>query len=243
MVDRTKACRNSPAVFAADHTCAAIIPCRNEAGRIGEVVRGVRRYLSTVIVVDDASEDETGPEARRAQAVVLRHATCDGKGAAFITAWQEAKQRGFQWVLHMDGDGQHAPADVPRFLEASTGRASLVIGNRFENPNAIPWKRRVVNRWMSRRLSLLTGATFPDSQCGFRLVHLQTVLSLPIRTRHFEIESELCVAFARAGKEIQFIPVEARYGDEVSKISPIQDAFRWWKWYAAECKHPPRFTS
>ena len=230
-------------MFAADRTCAAIIPCRNEAGRIGNVVQGVRRYLSTVIVVDDASADGTGSEARGAQAIVLRHATSNGKGAALSTAWQEATQRGFEWVLHLDGDGQHAPEDVPRFLEASNGRASMVIGNRFENPEAIPWKRRVVNRWMSRRLSLLTGATLPDSQCGFRLVHLQTVLTLPIRTRHFEIESELCVAFAHAGKEIGFVPVQARYGNEVSKISPIQDAFRWWKWYSRERLRPARFPS
>src|SRR5437867_9429801 len=121
-----------------------------------------------MIVVDDGSADETARLAAKAGAHVLRHAQSQGKGAALNTGWSEARARGFSWALCMDGDGQHAPADIAVFLNCaeSTG-ARLVIGNRMANPDGMPWLRRRVNRWMSRRLERLAGCALPDSQCGF----------------------------------------------------------------------------
>ena len=232
-MDSAGASRNSRIVSANASNCAAVIPCRDEARAVDDVVRGVRLHLDTVIVVDDASRDDTASKASAAGAVVLRQEEHRGKGDSLAKGWKEAARRGCVWVLHMDGDGQHSPADIPRFLTASTERIPLWIGNRFNNPAAIPWARRLVNRWMSRQLSQLAGIDIPDSQCGYRLMHLPTLMSLRIQTRHFEIESELCVAFARAGKQLGFVPVEVRYGTEVSKISPLRDAIRWGRWYAA----------
>jgi glycosyltransferase involved in cell wall biosynthesis len=223
--------------------CAALIPCRNEAGTIADVVRGARMHLDTVIVVDDASRDDTASRALAAGAVVLRQDEHRGKGAALALGWKEADCRGFRWVLHLDGDGQHSTDDIPRFLSASTEQTTLWIGNRFDNPAAIPWGRRVVNRWMSRQVSQLAGTSIPDSQCGYRLMHLPTLMSLSLHTQHFEIESEMCVAFARAGKQIGFVPVEVRYGAEVSKISPLRDAIRWCRWYASVRRGQKTVTS
>lgn len=232
-MDSAMASRNSRIVSANATHCAAVIPCRNEAGTIADVVRGARMHLDTVIVVDDASRDDTLSRARAAGAVVLRHDVHRGKGASLAEGWTEAARRGLRWVLLLDGDGQHSTDDIPRFLSASTEQIPLWIGNRFNNPDAIPWGRRVVNRWMSRQVSQLAGTSIPDSQCGYRLMHLPTLMSLSLHTQHFEIESEMCVAFARAGKRIGFVPVEVRYGAEVSKISPLRDAIRWWRWYAS----------
>ena len=215
----------------AGETCAAIIPCRDEARRIGEIIRGLRDDLPTIFVVDDGSKDETASEAERAGAVVLRHARPLGKGAALATAWDAATARGFQWALQLDGDGQHAVEDVPRFLDAAATGLDLVVGDRLSNSTGMPWLRRLTNQWMSRRLSRLAGFPLTDSQCGFRLVDLTKLRALSLRSRHFEIESEMCVAFARAGHRIGFVPVQVRYGGERSKISPIRDTVRWWRWY------------
>src|SRR5712692_11391577 len=85
--------------------CAVVIPCLNEAGTIGSLVRKVRRQLPSVIVVDDGSTDETGKRAEAAGAEVVRHETTRGKGAALASGWQRAQARGFLWALNMDGDG------------------------------------------------------------------------------------------------------------------------------------------
>src|SRR5881394_4623463 len=146
--------------------CAAVIPCLNEAATIEPLVREVRTRLAAVIVVDDGSTDGRAELAGRAGAEVIRHERPRGKGAALAAGWSRARERGFAWTLSMDGDGQHAPEDIPAFLACAerTG-AELIVGNRMTNPDGMPWVRRRVNRWMSDRISRLTGRKLPDTQC------------------------------------------------------------------------------
>jgi len=215
--------------------CVAVIPCFNEAERIGAVITGVQSHLPNVIVVDDGSTDATAACARRAGAEVLSQPRNRGKGAALQTGWQRARERGFTWVLMLDGDGQHAPADIPKlFARAESSHARLVIGNRMNHADCMPWLRRQVNRSMSRRLSRLTGVPLPDSQCGFRLAHLPTLLALPIRANRFEIESAMLVAFFRAGARVDFVPVQTIYQNEHSNINPLTDTIRWLRWRQAQ---------
>jgi glycosyltransferase involved in cell wall biosynthesis len=212
--------------------CAVVIPCLNEAATIGEVVAAVRRHLPSVLVVDDGSTDQTAWLAEQGGAQVLRHPAPRGKGAALQTGWCEARARGFQWAMTLDGDGQHSPDDIPAFLECAgrTG-AWLVAGNRMADPRPMPRLRRFVNRWMSRRLSKASGRSLPDSQCGFRLMNLEAWADLPTATAHFEVESEILLGFATAGWRIEFVPIEVIYRNERSKIHPLRDTLRWFRWW------------
>jgi len=212
--------------------CAAVIPCLNEAGKIVEVVDAVRRSVPTVFVVDDGSRDGTGALATEAGAEVLRHEVPRGKGAALQAGWELARQRGFEWALTMDGDGQHSAHDATKFFEAAERRgAELVVGNRMGNPTGMPLVRRWVNRFMSKRISALAGITLPDSQCGFRLMNLESWAALSVEARHFEIESEVLLAFARQGRRVEFVPIEVIYKSEQSKIHPVRDTVRWMRWW------------
>ena len=211
--------------------CAAVIPCLNEGEHIGPVVTAVRRHVNTVLVVDDGSGDETAARAEAAGALVLRHPTPQGKGAALQDGWVQARTRGFDWALCLDGDGQHAPEDIPVFFScADRTQARLVVGNRMGQPGSMPWVRRLTNGFMSGRLSRLAGQYLPDTQCGYRLMNLSAWAGLEVRTRHFEIESELLLAFAQAGHRIEFVPIRVIYGREKSKINALRDAWRWWRW-------------
>ena len=211
--------------------CAVVIPCLNEAMAVETIVRQTREYLPTVIVVDDGSSDGTGERAARAGADVLRHAEPQGKGAALQSGLKRARERGFAWAMTLDGDGQHSPEDIPAFLQhASQTGPVLVVGNRMADPSRMPWLRRQVNRWMSRRLSRLAGRVLPDTQCGFRLFRIDAWSQLSITTRHFEIESEMLLAFVEAGHRIEFIPIRVIYKAEQSKIHPWRDTLRWFRW-------------
>jgi glycosyltransferase involved in cell wall biosynthesis len=211
--------------------CAAIIPCLNEAATIGSLVHEVRKVLPTVIVVDDGSGDETGKIAAEAGALVLRHDQPRGKGAALNSGWRHALSLGFQWALALDGDGQHSPADIASFLAcAESSGARLVVGDRMANPKGMPWLRRQVNCWMSRQLTRLAGCRLSDTQCGFRLMNLNAWSKMQIETSHFEAESELLLAFAAAGHKIEFVPIAVIYQNEESKIRPLQDTWRWFRW-------------
>jgi glycosyltransferase involved in cell wall biosynthesis len=214
--------------------CCVVIPCLNEAAAIRDLVSRVKPMLPHVLVVDDGSSDDTANLARSAGAQVLRHDQPQGKGAALLRGWTAAHEQGFSWAIAMDGDGQHDPADLPRFLECAdqTG-ARLVVGNRMANPSGMPWLRRQVNRWMSRQLSRLAHCHLPDTQNGFRLMHLNAWASLTIAAGHFEIESEILWRFAQAGHSIRFVPVQVIYRREHSKINPLRDTLRWFRWFRA----------
>ncbi|MBI3877004.1 MAG: glycosyltransferase family 2 protein [Verrucomicrobia bacterium] len=212
--------------------CAVVIPCFNEAACIGRVVGEVRAFLPAMIVVDDGSADETGKFAAESGAEVVRHERNLGKGAALASGLRRARERGFAWALTMDGDGQHAPEDIPKLLaKADTSEAALLIGDRMHAASQMPWLRRVVNRWMSRRLSARAGVELPDTQCGFRLMRLDAWSALRLETTHFETESETLLAFLRAGHAVEFVPVQVIYKREQSKIHPLRDAWRWLRWW------------
>ena len=211
---------------------AVVIPCLNEAASIVAVVTSVRRHVPHVFVVDDGSQDETSKHAREAGAEVLRHEFPRGKGVALQTGWTHARERGFSRALAMDGDGQHSADDIPKFLDSAerTG-AELIVGNRMARPEGMPWLRRFVNRWMSERISALAGVALPDSQCGFRLMNLETWAALPVNAAHFEIESDVLLAFAARKCAIEFVPIQVIYNGEQSKIHPMLDTTRWFRWW------------
>lgn len=220
--------------------CAAVVPCFNEAKHVGAVIPGVQKHLPTIIVVDDGSTDNTAETAKMAGAEVVCRRTNCGKGSALRVGWQRARELGFTWALMLDGDGQHAPDDIPKFFAcAGKSGAALVIGNRMENCRPMPWLRRQVNRWLSGQLSQLTGERLPDSQCGFRLARLETLCRLPLSVNRFEIESEMLVAFLAAGQKVGFVPIQTIYKTGASKIHPLADTCRWLRWRLAQDRKNP----
>jgi glycosyltransferase involved in cell wall biosynthesis len=212
--------------------CAAVIPCLNEQAAVASVVAAVRVHLPVVIVVDDGSTDSSGRLAEQAGAEVLRQPFTRGKGAALQLGWRRASERGFTWAMALDGDGQHSADDIPRFFQcAERTSAHLVVGNRMAAVSAMPLVRRWVNRWMSRKLSRATGQPLPDSQCGFRLLSLDALSKVKLSTTNFEIESEVLLAFAAAKFKTEFVPIEVIYKSEQSKIHPVLDTLRWFRWW------------
>ena len=211
--------------------CKAVIPCLNEAANIAAVVTAVRGHLASVLVVDDGSTDGTAGIARGAGAEVVRTSGRRGKGAALRAGWLRAQEQGFRWVMMLDGDGQHAAQEIPAFERCAelTG-ARLVVGDRMGAAATMPKLRRFINWWMSKNLSKLTGVHLPDSQCGFRLAHVETLLSAVITARNFEIESEMLVQFAAMDQPIAFVPVSVIYKTRASNIDPLLDTWRWLRW-------------
>jgi glycosyltransferase involved in cell wall biosynthesis len=212
--------------------CAAVIPCFNEADTIGPVVSGCQAHLSKVIVADDGSTDGSAQVARAAGAEVILHPANHGKGAALIAGWGRARELGFRWALSLDADGQHSPDDIPAFFErAEHSSAVLVIGNRMGQADKMPWLRHVVNRFMSWLLERRAGMRLPDTQCGYRLLDLDTLAKLELRSTHFEIESELLMATLALRGKVEFVEVKVGARTGKSRIRPLVDGWRWLKWW------------
>ena len=212
--------------------CAAVIPCLNEFASIATLVAAVCRHVPQVLVVDDGSTDETASLAKNAGAVVIKHARNLGKGAALKTGLSHALKQNFEWAVTLDGDGQHAPEDLPALLQCAeqTG-ALLAIGNRMNEARKMSWLRRRVNQWMSRKLSQRAGRHLPDTQSGFRLIHLRTWAALSLNTEHFEVESEMLMAFLAAKRRVEFVPIRVIRSRRASHIRPVADSLRWLRWW------------
>ncbi len=205
----------------------AVVPAYQEARAIGAVVRRVRAYLDTVVVVDDGSTDGTADAAQAAGATVLRHPRNLGKGIALNTGFAYARDHGCEVLVTLDADGQHDPDDLPRFLEAyaRTG-IPVLVGNRMAAPGAMPRVRRWTNRAMSWFLSRAMGQYVPDSQCGFRLYRCDVLPFVATRAARYAAESEILLHIAERGIRMDSVPVSAIYRDERSKINPFRDTLR-----------------
>jgi glycosyltransferase involved in cell wall biosynthesis len=211
-------------------TVAAVIPAYLEEKHIADVVRRTLEQLDNVLVVDDGSADETAVTARSAEAEVIVHPQNAGKGESIKTGLRYWLDRSFTYVVILDGDGQHLPEEISRFLAAaSSTRAELLIGSRMKDVREMPLVRRLVNRYMSNKISGLCGQAIPDTQCGFRMVHRSIIPDLLGGAERFDYETEMLIVASRKGCRIESVPITTVYSDEVSSIHPVRDTIRFFK--------------
>ena len=210
---------------------AAVIPGYHEEVHVREVAERTRTQLDHVLVIDDGSTDATAERAREGGAEVIVHPVNLGKGESIKTglrhwlAWAE-----IEFILILDADGQHLPDEIGRFLAAANAsEAGLFIGTRMNDVRDMPFVRRTVNRYMSRRISRLCGQDVPDTQCGYRMVHRSLAPHLLAGTSRFDYETEMLIIASRAGCRIASVPISTIYSDEVSSIHPVRDTLRFLK--------------
>ncbi len=209
---------------------AVVIPAYCEAERIGPVIAGARAYPVHVIVVDDGSPDSTADVARAAGAEVIRHPENRGKGQALQTGFQRARELGCEAVITLDGDGQHDPAEIPRFIEAyERTRIPVLIGNRMWDQGGMPLVRRLTNRFMSWLLSREMGWYVPDTQCGYRMFRADLLPFVKTESDRFAAESEILLRLAARGLRMDSVRIRTIYGRERSKIRPLADTIRFWR--------------
>jgi len=215
-----------------------LIAAHHEARQIFEVVRGARPHLGRCLVVADGCHDDTAARARAAGAEVLEIPQRGGKGAALIAGWNHLLQdESVAAVLMLDGDGQHCASDIPAFLESwSHGSADLLIGERSFTDAAMPWARRLTNRFMSAVIRKLVNSSCRDTQCGFRLASREFLTSRKWRAAHFEVESEMVLHAGNSGWTIANIPVRTIYRGRGSHIRVMPDLMRWLRLLGYEAK-------
>lgn len=202
-----------------------VIPARDAAGTIGDVVSGALRQCGRVIVGDDDSADGTAEVARKAGALVIVPPRHRGKGPILRRLFQEAWELGAQAVITLDADGQHDPEDIPRFLDAhARDPQALLVGDRVAGGGRIPGERMVAQRMASTFMAHAAGCRLADSQCGMRLVTRPVAERCPTRSGGFAMETEFLLAAAANGISVRGVPIAARYENgQASQFSPVMD--------------------
>jgi glycosyltransferase involved in cell wall biosynthesis len=210
---------------------AVVIPAYCEEKHVGEVVLRTRAHLDHVLVVDDGSTDQTALHAREAGAEVIVHPKNRGKGETIKTGLRYWFDRGFDFVIILDADGQHRPEEIDRFVAATAPptQSKFLVGNRMNDVSRMPLMRRIVNRYMSEKISRVCGQHIPDTQCGFRMLHRELIPDMLGGAERFDYETEMLIFASRKGYRIDSVPISTVYSDEVSSIHPIRDTLRFFQ--------------
>jgi glycosyltransferase involved in cell wall biosynthesis len=191
-----------------------VIPAKNEAGSVGSVVAALKGEFpeAEVIVVDDGSTDATGALAASAGARVIRHPISRGNGAAIKSG---ARAASGEFIAFMDADGQHAPGQLARLVEALDAGYDLVVGARGRGAQA-SWLRWLGNSFYNRLASYLVGHPVADLTSGFRAARAERFREfLNLLPNGFSYPTTSTMAFFRAGYGVTFVPVEV--GQRVDK--------------------------
>lgn len=203
---------------------SVVVPAYNEAHAIAGLIEALRRQArwQEIIVVDDGSTDGTGDRAAQAGARVLRHPYNKGNGAAVKTALRAAEGI---YVLIVDADGQHQPADTTRLVQ-HLDRYELVVGARSGDSQASS-SRRVGNALLNRIASYLTGHDIPDLTSGFRAARRDCMLEfIHLLPNGFSTPTTSTMSFIGAGYSVRFEPVVAARRAGSSKIRLGSDGAR-----------------
>jgi glycosyltransferase involved in cell wall biosynthesis len=203
-------------------TVSVIIPAFEEAGVIGRVVDALRAAATwkEVLVIDDGSSDQTSAEAASAGARVVRHPYNKGNGASVKTGIRNATG---EYVVIVDGDGQHSAADALR-LVTYLGEYDLVVGARTGSNQQASAARHLGNHLLNRLATYLTGRNIPDLTSGLRAARTSGLREfLHLLPNGFSTPATTTLAFVKAGYSVRFesISVSPRHGK--SKIKLMSD--------------------
>jgi glycosyltransferase involved in cell wall biosynthesis len=194
----------------------AVVPAYNESGAIGRVVGEIRaaRPGIDVVVVDDASTDETAAVAEAAGATVLRLPYNVGIGGAVQTGFRYAVEEDYERAVRLDGDGQHDATEIGRLFEPlDRGEADLVIGSRFVEDGGSyrpPFARRLGIRVFARLVSLLGGQRVTDTTSGFIALDRAGIELFAREYPHDYPEVEATLVALRSGLRLSQVQVEMR---------------------------------
>ncbi len=201
-----------------------VIPAFNEGPSIGIVITALREAAAwhEIIVVDDGSTDDTVERARGAGACVVKHPYNKGNGAAVKSGIRQATG---EFILVMDGDGQHQPADAKRIV-SRLAEYDLVVGARAPATQA-SGTRRMGNALLNSLATYLTDRPIPDLTSGFRAARRAQLREfLYLLPNGFSTPTTTTMAFIKAGYSVLFEPIEARQRVGHSKIKLVKDGFR-----------------
>jgi glycosyltransferase involved in cell wall biosynthesis len=206
----------------------ALIPAYNEERHIADVVTATRLRLP-VLVVDDGSTDRSAARAETAGAQLLRQSPNQGKGAALRAGFRYATEKNFQAVVTLDADGQHDPAEIPKFIHRyQQAPADLIIGAR--DFSKIPLVRRLTNTFGRWSFSWALGQPDQDNQSGYRLISRRMIEAmLSSQEVGFEFEVEMIVVCVQCGYTLDWVPIRTIYAGERSHINPLRHTIHYFR--------------
>jgi glycosyltransferase involved in cell wall biosynthesis len=189
----------------------AVIAALNEEKHISEVIRGVKKYISNIIVVDDGSTDKTSQKAITSGAFVLRNIINCGKGNAIKTGCDYAVKNGATIMLLIDGDMQHDPDEIPKLLKALKGN-DIVFGYR-EFKGQMPIIYSFGNWFINFSTRIMFGINLKDTQCGYRAFTRSAYKNIRWKSGNYSMESEMIANASKSKLNHSEVRIKTIYQD------------------------------
>ncbi|MCA9255763.1 MAG: glycosyltransferase family 2 protein [Phycisphaerales bacterium] len=212
-----------------------VIPAYRVANQITHVIEGIPSFVEKIIVVDDASPDDTADRVvalNDNRVILLRHDANQGVGGAMRTGFQESIRLGLDVVVKVDGDDQMDPDEMPQLLEpVLRGEADMAKGNRFHDFGALrrmPFLRVIGNAGLTFLVKLASGYwQLFDPTNGYFAIRTDVLemLNLDRLPRRYFFESGFLIRLGIIGAAVKDVPIGARYGDEHSSLSVVRTLF------------------
>jgi glycosyltransferase involved in cell wall biosynthesis len=164
-----------------ERSCLAVVPAYNESGTVGRVIDALRENAPAfdVLVIDDGSTDSTSGDAARAGARVVRHPYNLGIGGAVQSGFKFALENGYDYMIQVDGDGQHDPCEIAKLVSEMEADPAIdvVCGSRFLEDLKYrgPVSRRAGIHIFAFILSRVVGQKVTDPTSGFRLYNKRAI--------------------------------------------------------------------
>jgi glycosyltransferase involved in cell wall biosynthesis len=205
----------------------ACIPALNEEKNIGAVIVRTKRYVDSVIVCDDGSSDLTAEIAEGLGATVIRHNRNSGYGAALRSLFSRALDTEAEFIVTLDGDGQHNPAAIPRLLNAFSGEdVDIVVGSRFiegGRSEAPPWRERGIK--VITELITNGDMRVTDAQSGFRAYRRGVLELITLTEDGMGASTEMLLKAQNMNLKIAEVPINIVYPQNSSSHNPVLHGF------------------
>ncbi len=198
-----------------------LIPTYNNEKTLEKVIRDVLLFTDRIIVVNDGSTDSTEKILAQFEKIeIITFEKNKGKGCALKAGFKTALDKKFEYAITIDSDGQHFPADLPKFLtKIEEQPGSLIIGARNMDQEGIPRGSSFGHKFSNFWFWFEAGIRLPDTQCGFRLYPLKKIQELKFFTTRFEFEIEVIVKAAWRGVHVTSVPVKVIYQKGEDRVS------------------------
>ncbi|HTE27121.1 DUF2062 domain-containing protein [Flavitalea sp.] len=208
-----------------------LIPTYNNAGSIGQVVKDLSGYTTSILIVNDGSTDATAELIAGFQFVKsLSYFPNRGKGWAVRQGFKFALSLGYEYAITIDSDGQHYAEDLTLFInDLKTNGDAIIIGARNMDQGSVPGKSSTGNKISSFWFHVETGIKMSDTQSGYRLYPILRLSKMRWITRKYEFEIEVMVRSSWDGIPVRSVPVKVYYApkeERVSHFRPFKDFTR-----------------
>ena len=190
-----------------------VVPAYNEGRVIGDVITGLASAFPNVVVVNDGSSDETAEVLRGLPVVVVKHQVNLGQGASLQTGITFALERGANYIVTFDADGQHRAEDALSALRLlGEGQCDVVCGSRFlGTASNVPRMRKIILKTVVGLANLTAGTKMTDAHNGLRALSRRAASCLDIHQSGMAHASEIMSQLRNHKMNIREVPVQINY--------------------------------